>query len=375
MEKDNNSIILVGPTYPFRGGISHYTAMLFKALEKKYSVSLISFTRQYPSRLFPGKTQMDQSQVTFSVPNERVIDTINPFSWIKAFLAIRRQTSHVVVFQWWTPLFGLPFGTIARIIRLFTRIKVVFICHNVIPHERHWADRFFTRFALGSADKIVVHGEQQIQVAQRFVSRAKVVHSPHPTFDQFGLRGLSQSEARARLGIKGNTLLFFGYVRPYKGLRYLLESLPDVLRETEVNLVVAGEFYDEKTQYTDIIQSLRLERHVKVIDSYIENEEVETYFAACDLVVCPYISGTQSGVIQIAYSFNRPVVCTRVGGLPEVVVEGKTGFIVNPQDPQDLARGVLAYYGSNDRKDFPHHIEAIKKQFSWDGLIEAITDV
>ena len=375
MAQDETAVTLVGLTYPFRGGISHYTTMLYKALEKAHRVSLINFKRQYPSFLFPGRTQLDQSDVTFGVCSERIIDSVNPLTWLRAFWRITKHPSDLVIFQWWHPFFGLCFGTIAYLLKIFTRRRIVFICHNVIPHERHWVDRMLTRFALSSADKLVVHGRQQADQARRILPRANIACHPHPLYDQFHLLGISQHEARDRLSVEGKVLLFVGYIRPYKGLPYLLEALPEVLREIEVTLVVAGEFYERKARYQELIHSLDLAARVKLIDRYIPNEEVETYFSACDAVVCPYVSGSQSGVVQIAYSFHKPVICTRVAALPEVIVEGKTGFVVNPADPQDLARGILDFYTHQNEEDFSRHISNAKERFTWDGLIQTIRDV
>ncbi|MCZ6623347.1 MAG: glycosyltransferase [Deltaproteobacteria bacterium] len=375
MGPDSGAITLVGLTYPFRGGISHYTTMLFKALERDHRVSLISFTRLYPAFLFPGVTQFDHSRVAFGVQNERIIDTLNPVSWLKAFLKIKRQGCRLVVFQWWSPFFGLCFGTIGHLLRLFTRQKVVFICHNLIPHERHWADRFFSRYALSSADRLIAHSERDAESAKRLLPHVEAVCNPHPAYGQFHINRPSRSEAQGKLSVEGKVLLFFGYVRPYKGLQYLLKALPRVLEETDVTLLVAGEFYDQKQTYLDLIRSLGLGAQVKVIDRYIPNEEVEVYFTACDVVILPYVSGTQSGIVQIAYSFDKPVICTSVGGLPDVVVEGQTGFVVNPEDPHALARAILAFYGSKGTDDFTDHIAAYKGRFGWDKLIEAITNV
>jgi glycosyltransferase involved in cell wall biosynthesis len=374
MEHDCASITLVGLAYPFRGGISHYTTMLFQALEKDHHVSLINFARQYPSLLFPGKTQLDQSRIAFIAPSERIIDPLNPISWLRAFVKIKGQRSDLVVFQWWHPFFGLCLGTIGHLLRLLTRQRIVFICHNVIPHEGHGMDRLLTRYALASAHKLVVHAEKEKERARKFLPHAKIVSHPHPIYEQFRIKGLSQRQAQARLSVKGRTLLFFGYVRPYKGLQHLLKALPEVLEEIDVTLLVAGEFYDRKENYLGLIGSLDLGQHVRVVDRYIPNEEVEPYFAACDVVILPYVSGTQSGIVQIAYSFLKPVICTRVGGLPEGVVEGKTGFVVNPEDPHDLARAILAFYTLKEIEDFASHIIAIRERFAWDKLVSVIVN-
>ena len=372
MERHGTRITLVGLTHPFRGGIAHYTTMLYKALEKTQHVSLLNFSRQYPACLFPGTSQFDQSAVVFDVPNDRNLDAVNPWSWWCAFLRLKRWKARVVVLQWWHPFFGPCLGTIGYLLRLFTRQKVVFICHNVLPHERHRLDKLLTRYALASAHRLLVHTEHERSQVSQLLPRADVVCHPHPSYTQFHLCGLSQDEARQQLSITGNVLLFFGYVRPYKGLAYLLRALPQVLQERKVTLVIAGEFYEPKPPYEDLIHALKLDAHVRVIDRYIPNEEVERYFAACDLVICPYVSGSQSGIVQIAYSFQKPVICTRVGGLADAVMDGQTGFLVHPANPSDLARGILAFYQAASRIDFSHNILALTQRFSWQSLVRTI---
>ncbi len=372
MTVGETGVTLVGPAHPFRGGIAHHTAMLYRALESSRRVSRIGFVRLYPAAWFPGTTQLDRSEAAFEVPGERVIAPLNPISWLRAFWRLTRQPTELVIFQWWHPFFGPCLGCIGHLVRAFTRCKIVFICHNVTPHERHRADRALTRFALSCAHRLIVHAESQRTEAQRLLPHAEIVCHPHPPYDQFRLRGLSQRQARAELGLDGRVLLFFGHVRAYKGLQYLLRALPEVLAEVEVTLVIAGEFYEPRGPYDDLIRSLGLATHVRVIDRYILNEEVEAYFVACDLVVCPYTSGSQSGVVQIAHSFHKPVVCSDVGGLPEAVVEGKTGFVANSADPHDLARAIRAFYHSPTPGHFADRIAERNEQLSWGSLVEAL---
>ena len=372
MSKRLDGITLVGPAYPYRGGIAQYNTMLYKAIEGKRRVELINFTRQYPGMLFPGRTQLDESGLAFNVPNERAIDPVNPISWLRAFFRIRAIRSEAVVFQWWQPFFGLCYGTIAGLLRLFTRQRLVFICHNVVPHETHRLDRILTRYAFAGAHMLIVHTEPDAQEARAVRPKAAIVRRPHPTYHQFRINGPTREEARERLSVSGNLLLFFGLVRAYKGLRYLVQAMPEVLRELDVTLVVAGEFYEPRQEYDQMVRDLGIGANVSIDDRYIPNEEVELYFAACDAVVCPYTSGTQSGVIQIAYSFNKPVICTRVGGLPEAVVEGKTGFLADPQDPHDMARAILTFFRSPGRHSMGSHIAEVAEGATWDAIVEAV---
>ena len=276
------------------------------------------------------------------------------------------------MFQWWQPFFGPSYGTIAVLLRLFTSQRVVLVCHNVVPHETYALQRILTWYAFAGAHTLIAHSDRDAEQARRVRPRAGIVRRPHPAYHQFRINEPSRAEARERLSLDGNVLLFFGLVRPYKGLRHLVQALPEVLRELEVTLVVAGEFYEPREEYDRLIGDLGVEASVAIVDRYIPNEEVELYFTACDAVVCPYVSGSQSGVIQIAYSFRKPVICTRVGGLPEAVVEGKTGLLADPEDPHDLARAILAFFRSPDREGMKGHIAAVAETATWSALVEAI---
>ncbi len=375
MAAGNKRIALVAPGVPFRGGIAHHAAMLFKALERHHDPTLIGFRRQYPALFFPGKTQLDESHVTFAIDAERILDPLNPLSWWTAFRRIKRQDPRVLVFEWWHPSFGLCYGVLTVLVRLFSRQRIVFICHNLLPHERHFADRLLTRFALAGAHRVVCHAEHLREQALRWMPNKDIVVRPHPLYDQFRLSELTQSEARARLGVSGNVLLFFGYVRAYKGLGHLLEALPMVLSELDVTLIVAGEFYDAKQPYLEQIERLGIESNVMLVDRYVPNDEVEVYFAACDLVVCPYVRASQSGIVPAAYGFSKPVVCTDAGGLPEAVIDGETGIVVDAADAGALARGILAYYRCADREAYARAITQLNRSLGWDRLVQAIVDV
>ena len=365
-------IVLIGPAHPFRGGIAQHTTLLFRALAEEADVTLLSYSRLYPGIFFPGTTQYDDSKTTITVANRRMINPLNPVSWLKAFLKSKDDAPDLVIIQWWQPYFGPCLGTISRLVKRFVGARIVFICHNVLPHEQHWWDPMLSRYALSTADRILVHGNRLRRQVRLLLPSGDCFSHPHPVYDQFGMTGCTKEQAKSILGVHGNIVLFFGLVRPYKGLDLLLKALPAVLKKADVHLIVAGEFYEPKARYLDLIRALDLEAHVTVIDRYIPNEEVERYFAACDLVVCPYTSGSQSGVAQIAYAFEKPVVCTDVGSLPDAVIEGKTGYVAASGDPDDLARCILRYYGAD--QDFAVHIRDYKTRFDWRSLASALLD-
>lgn len=363
-------VVLIGPAHPFRGGIAQHTSLLFQALADQAEVTLLGYKRLYPAIFFPGKNQFDDSESTFTVPGRRIVDPLNPVSWFQVWYSLRRNPPDIVIIQWWHAFFGPCLGTMARLLKRFTGAKIIFVGHNVLPHDRHWGDRALSRFALSSADRIVVHGDSLRREMQALLPGANCTSHPHPIYHQFGMTGCTQDQARSLLGIAGNIVLFFGLVRPYKGLDCLIRALSIVRKKADIHLVIAGEFYEPVAPYRTLIHDLGLDRHVTVVDRYIPNEEVERYFAACDVVACPYIGGSQSGVIHIAYAFEKPVICTDVGSLPDAVIDGETGYVTAAGDPDALARSILAYYGS--AQDFAAHIRSHTERSDWQSLARAL---
>lgn len=365
------NIILVGPAHPYRGGISHYNTRLHRAMVKRgHNVSIVNFKRMYPDIFFPGKTQFDESDSAFNVPSERLIDTVNPFSWIKAAKYIKSQNPDAVIFHWWQPFFGICFGAIMRMLSNISA-KKMFICHNVLPHESSFIDNLLSKTAFSKVDRFIVHSEEDRINLLDIYPDAVAVKNFHPIIDLFENGDISTVNANSNLN-KSHQLLFFGYVRKYKGLEYLLKAMPKMLKELDITLTVAGEFYDEKKFYLDLIEELGISKYVKVIDEYIPNEKVGDYFANTDLVVIPYITATQSGIVQIAYNFNLPVVVTRVGGLPEVVKDGETGYIVEPGSASAVADAVLDYFNNARGDSFRSNVIEHKKLFSWENLVKSI---
>lgn len=364
-------IILVGPSHPYRGGISHYNTRLHRAMvERGHDVSIINFKRMYPNIFFPGKTQYDESESAFNVPSERLIDTVNPLSWIKAAKEIKSQNPDAVIFHWWQPFFGICFGAILSMLSNISA-KKMFICHNVLPHESSFIDNLLSKMALSKVDRFIVHSEEDSINLLDIYPDAVSLKNFHPIIDLFGNNDNSKTIKNDSL-INSHQLLFFGYIRKYKGLEFLLKAMPKMLKELNITLTVAGEFYDEKEFYLELINELGISKHVKVIDEYIPNEKVGDYFANSDLVVIPYISATQSGIVQIAYNFDLPVVVTRVGGLPEVVKDGETGYIVEPGSASAVADAVLDFFNNSRGESFRNNILKHKQLFSWENLVKSI---
>jgi len=367
-------ILLIGTAYPFRGGIAHYLALLFQALRRRgHRVKILSFTRQYPSLFFPGKTQQDCSQEAIPVEAEAILDSMNPVSWIRTARRVQRERCHLVVFKYWMPFFAPCYAAVAFLSKLLTPTRVLFICDNITPHERRFGDDLLNALALRWVDYFIVQSNVVREDLLRFRPRAKYRQVPHPVYEIF--RGeMSRGEARKRLGLgeEEKVVLFFGYVRAYKGLNYLIDAVPKILQTMPVKVLVVGEFYDDRGPYENQIARLGVQSVVRISDRYVPNEEVGLYFSAADVVVLPYVSATQSGIVQIAYNYDRPVITTDVGGLPEVVVEGRTGYVVPARDPEALAAAVVRFFSEGRAAEFAENIHREKEKYSWDRLVEAI---
>ena len=366
------NIVIIGTAYPLRGGIAHYNALLYKHLSKKHSVEIVTFSRQYPKILFPGKTQDEQGGIENALPTERLIDSINPITWYTAARAIARKKPDLLIFKYWLPFFGPCFGTISRLVRRWTGAKVLFICDNVIPHEKRFGDTAFTRYAFRPVDAFIAQSSAVERDLNSFWPGSHYALVPHPVYEIFG-SSLPKDKARAALGVADErVILFFGYVRRYKGLHILLDAMPAILKSVTLKLLVVGEFYDDEQKYRDQITERGLHESVIVHSDYVPNDQVSKYFSASDVVVLPYVSATQSGIVQIAYQFDKPVIATDVGGLSEVVLNERTGYIVKPEAPEAVADAVVRFYKEGRESEFVRNVQEEKKKYSWDNLVQAI---
>lgn len=370
-------IFIVGTAYPMRGGIAHYVALLFMKLQELgHEVKIISFKRQYPKLFFPGKTQQDTSQEVINLPSVPLIDSINPVSWLRTFFFIKKEKPKLVIYKYWMPFFAPCYGTIVLLSRLFTRTKSLFIGDNIVPHEKiPVIDFLLTKWALWQVDYFIVQSASVRQDLLHYKPTAVFQEIPHPVYEIFK-ENCTQAEAREQLGLATDekVLLFFGYIRAYKGLNYLIDALPLVLKKFPVRLLIAGEFYEDETKYRKQIADLQLEKAIILKADYIPNEAVGIYYAAADVVVLPYVSATQSGIVQIAYNYNKPVITTNVGGLPEVIDSGKTGYTVPAKDATALAAAIFRFYEERERVDFTENVKKHKQQYSWDRIAQAMLD-
>ena len=355
-----------------RGGIAHFIALLASHLKTRHSVGIFSFTRQYPAFLFPGKTQMEEGTPGIPVDASAEIDSVNPFNWIRVGLKVRRERPDVILYKYWMPFFGPCFGTICAIARWRRATRVIAICDNVIPHEHRPGDTVFTKYAFAFTDGYIVMSDSVEKDLQAMVRHPRYVKAAHPVYEIFGA-GVPKSDARARLGLEGgNVILFFGYVRKYKGLHTLIDAMALVPRELNITLLVVGEYYGDERDYRDHIAAAGVGGVVRVHSDYVPNEKVADYFCASDAVILPYLSATQSGIAQIAYQFGRPVIATDVGGLAEVVIDGVSGIIVEPGQPRLLADAIERFFAERLETRLAAGAAEEKKKYSWDTIVAAV---
>lgn len=369
-------IAMIGPVHPYKGGIAHYTDLLCRALrEDGNEVQLYSFKFQYPKLLYK-KPQKDMKSSGFGTNDaDFCIHTLNPFNWIKVAGRIKKQKPELIILQWWHPYFAPCFWSICKLLR---REKILFVCHNVFPHERFPLDRLLTKWMLGCGRYFITQSKMDARDLLSVKHDAVYRVTPHPTYGMFCRQGMSMQKAREQLQIDQGqrVLLFFGFVRKYKGLQYLLEAMKLLKeRDFKVQLWVVGDFGEDKDEYVEQIRTFEIGDQVQMVQGYVPDDEVEKYFAASDLVVLPYLSATQSGIVQIAFGFEKPVLVTEVGGLPDVVTNGKTGYVVEPRSAEMIAEAIMDYYINNRREAFVSQIEKEKDRFSWKTFVDTLMEM
>jgi len=363
-------IAIIGTAWPYRGGIAAFNERLAKEfLSEGHQVDIITFTLQYPSFLFPGKTQYTDSPAPQGLHIERLIHSMNPLNWHRTGHKLLHRNYDLAVVAYWMPAMAPCLGTISRILRPKTR--VVALMHNVLAHDTKKTVQQLTRYFVNSIDKAVVMVESERENLKKFRQELPCTVSPHPIYDTYGDL-MTKKEAAARLGLDpGFTyLLFFGLIRDYKGLDNLLLAFSK-LRNPNVRLLIAGEYYSDREKYEHMISDLRISDSVICHTYYIPDEQVAAYFSLADLVVQPYKSATQSGITQIAYHFSKPMLVTRVGGLPEMVPDGKAGFVVEP-NVAAIAMGLVDFCNNPDPKRFAQGIAEQKKKYAWSRMTQAL---
>lgn len=368
-------IVLIGPVYPYKGGISHYTSLMSKSLSEDFQVETISYSMQYPKLLF-RKPQKDYANKTFEISDTKyLINTANPFNILASANKIKAMNPDLIVIQWWHPYFAPCYSILLGALKKY---KKIFICHNVLPHERFPMDSFLVKNTLKKAEGCIVHSGLDRDNLQGLLPKQKYRVNVHPTYNAFKIRNISRDDARKELGITENEkiLLFFGFVRKYKGLIHLLEAMPEIIKnDSNIKLYIVGDFGKDKSEYLELIEKHELNKSIVIKDGYVPDNEVEAYFAAADMCMCPYESATQSGIVQIAFGFGLPVLATNVGGLPEVVDDEKTGYVIPPMDSKAIVDKVKDYFSNHREEEFRKNVMTESERFSWKRMNETINDL
>ena len=368
-------IVVVGPSHPYRGGIAAFTDRLANEfVAEGDDVHLYTFTLQYPSILFPGKTQYSDAPAPKNIRIFRRINSINPISWVKTAKEIKAKNPDIVIFAYWMSFFAPCYATMAKIISKNKKTRCIGLVHNMMPHEKSILDRVFSPCFVKKMDAFVALSKSVLEDISKLDKKSKPkCFSPHPLYDHYGDReDKSLAINSLYLDDKYNYLLFFGLIREYKGLDLLLKAMADErIGNYPVKLIVAGEFYEKKEPYLQMIDNYKINDKVIICDRYIPDEEVKNFFNLADMVVQPYRSATQSGVTQVAYHFEKPMLVTDVGGLREIVPDGKVGYVVEPQ-PVKIADAICDFY-DNDRKEFfENNVIEEKKKYEWSKMSETI---
>lgn len=368
-------IIIVGPSYPYRGGIAAFTDRLAtEFVSEDIDIEVFTFKLQYPSFLFPGKTQYSDAKPPKDLNISRKVNSINPLNWRRVGKEIQKKCPDIVIFTYWMSFFAPCFGKIARMVKKNHHTKCIGLIHNMLPHEKSILDKVFPPYFVKAMDGFVALSKSVLDDVKSLDKENKPkTLTPHPLYDHFGcIEDKTLAINKLGLDTKCSYMLFFGLVRAYKGLNLLIDAFADErLRKYPLKLIVAGEFYDDPKPYLEQIERLGLSDEVVVCNKYISDDEVRNYFNAADIVVLPYKSATQSGVTQVAYHFEKPVLVTNVGGLKEIIPDGKVGYVVEPQHVA-IADALVDFYENGRYDSFVEGVKEEKKKFAWSNLTAAI---
>jgi D-inositol-3-phosphate glycosyltransferase len=370
-------IISLGPAYPYRGGPATFNDRLAQQFSAEgHDIEIYTFRMQYPGFLFPGKTQFTDGPAPQGVRIERLINSVNPFNWISSGRRIKRIRPDLLIVRYWLPFMAPCFGTIARIAKSNRHTSVICIFDNVIPHEKRIGDRSLTKYFTSGIDGAIVMSNTVATDLTGFRDKIPLKLSPHPLFDGYG-KPVAREAAAASLNIDPDNfyLLFFGFIRAYKGLDLLIEAFSDSrLRNKRLKLIVAGEFYEDAAPYMRLVSKYKLENDIIFFDQFIKDIEVPLFFSIADLIVQPYRTATQSGVTQIAFYYEKPMLVTDVGGLSEIVTDGECGYTVKPEADY-IAAAILDYFDNNRKDLFTAGVKREKEKFTWDKMTRSINEV
>jgi D-inositol-3-phosphate glycosyltransferase len=370
-------ILLIGPANPYRGGIAAFNECLaIQLLKEGHDVEIISFTLQYPKLLFPGKSQYTNAKPPEGVNISRMINSINPMNWINVGKKLRKKKADLILVRFWLPMMAPSTGTICKILKKNRFSKIIAIVDNLLPHESRPGDRIFTQYFINQTDGLLAMSECVFNDLDLFRKNQPKKLSPHPIYDHYG-ENISKDDAIRKLNLDTSTnyILFFGFIREYKGLDILLEAIADELvKNINIKLIVAGEFYSNEEEYKSLIEKLDIQEKVILRTDYIPDNMVNQYFCAASLITQPYKSATQSGVTQIGYHFNKPMLVTNVGGLSEIIEDGKCGYVVNP-DSKSIAAALFDFFENNREAMMSEEVKAAKQKFSWENFTKSIFEI
>lgn len=368
-----DNVYIIGPAHPLRGGIAHFNDRLAKELlATGNQVTVYSFSLQYPSFLFPGKTQFTDAPAPLGFKILSCINSINPLNWIKVGNKIRKEKPDLIIVRYWLPFMGACLGTILRLVKCNKHTRIVCLADNVIPHEKRPGDSLLTRYFVKPCDAFVTMSAQVERDLKQFVTNKQITVSDHPLYDDFG-DSVPAIEARDHLKIATDSplLLFFGFIRKYKGLDLLLEAISHLKKAGKsYKLLIAGEFYGDEAEYQALIDKLDIREQLILHTHFIPDDQVRYYISAADLLVQPYRHATQSGVTPLAFHFNKPMVVTNVGGLPELVPDKVAGIVTEP-DPKAIATGIETFF-QMDPQIFQDGIKMVKSKYSWSKLVHVL---
>lgn len=369
-------VIIIGPAHPLRGGLASFDERLARQFQNQgFDTTIYTFSLQYPNFLFPGTTQYSSEPAPTDIKIKVCINSMNPLNWLKIGNELKNLKPDIIVVRYWLPVMGPCLGTILRLVKANHFTKVVCIADNVIPHEKRFGDKPFTHYFFKPIDAFVTMSEKVLLDLKTFTNKPSQ-QIIHPLYDNFG-EAIDKKEARRKLGLNedDNIILFFGFIRHYKGLDILLRAVkilsqPSIVSRQPVKLLIAGEFYEDRKIYDDLIAELGIADQLILRTDFINDSEVRFYLSAADFVIQPYRNATQSGVTPLAYHFEKPMLVTNVGGLPSLVPNGKVGLVAKPE-PQSIADKILELYALGDKHFLPH-LRIEKQKYSWQILVDTI---
>ena len=366
-------VVIIGPAWPLRGGLATFDQRLAKQfIDEGMDCSIYSFSLQYPSFLFPGKTQYSSDPAPAGLTIHTVINSINPLNWLTTGKKLKKLKPDIIVVRFWLPFMGPALGTILRRAKKNQLSKIIAITDNVIPHESRPGDKAFTKYFLGSCDAFITMSEKVLSDLRTFEKNKPALQVLHPLYDNFGMP-VSKYEAREKLGLNQNDLiiLFFGFIRKYKGLDILLNAMKIIKEKgNNIKLLIAGEFYEDEKPYRDLIEANQIHDLLIMRTEFIADNDVKYYLCAADAVVQPYRNATQSGVTPLAYHFEKPMIVTNVGSLPALVPDGKVGLVAEPE-ARSIAAAIVRYFELGENYFIPH-LRSEKQKYSWQNLTDAI---